>query len=120
MEAQIDQIPQRGQIDLTIHVSATMNYSAEAARKIVGRFAANEISYLLRADTPSLLISEQVCWRVPLSLALPHHGEIGVVGSVDVAVETGEFQISPEQIQDIMHNANQQAAHYSTAGRSAP
>ena len=53
MEARIEQIPQSGQLDLTIHVSTPVNYSADAARRIVGRFVANEISYLLRAGDPS-------------------------------------------------------------------
>jgi hypothetical protein len=117
METTFEQIPQSGQVALTIHVSAPINFSAAAAQRIVSRFVANEIAYLLRAGEPSLVVSEQIAWRVPVVLALPHKGEVGQVGSIDVSVETGAFHISPKQIQEIMENATDRAARYSsTAG----
>ena len=48
MKATLEKIPQTGKLSLTIEVSADINYSADAARRLVGRFIANEISYLLR------------------------------------------------------------------------
>jgi hypothetical protein len=114
METTFEQLPQSGQVELTIHVSAPINYSAVAAQRIVGRFVANEIAYLLRAGEPSLVVSEQISWRVPVVLALPHKGEVGQVGSIDVSVETGAFNISPEQIQEIKNNATDRATRYSS------
>ena len=46
MDAVIEAIPQTGDIRLTIEVAAKQNFSAKSAQKIVGRFAADEISYL--------------------------------------------------------------------------
>lgn len=119
MEARIEQIPQSGQLDLTIHVSTPVNYSADAARRIVGRFVANEISYLLRAGDPSLVVGTQIWWRVPVVLALPQHGEVGQVGSVDVSVDTGAYNVSSTQIQEMVSNAGERAARYSNAPGTA-
>lgn len=90
MEATLEQIPRTGKVDLTIQVSATINYSAEVARRLAGRFVANEIGYLLRCGDPKLVVSERLYWRVPIILALPTTGPIGTVGTIDVDVETGQ------------------------------
>jgi hypothetical protein len=70
MEATLEQIPRAGQLELTIQVSATVHYSAAAARRIAGRFVANEIAYLLRTEQPTLVMAETgIYWRVPIVLA---------------------------------------------------
>ena len=90
METSIEQISTTGQLQLTIQVSANVNYSAAAARRIVGRFVADEIGYLLRASEPTLVVSDRVRWRVPVTLAYPGHGVVGAAGTLDVDVETGQ------------------------------
>jgi hypothetical protein len=120
MEATLEQIPRTGKVDLTIQVSATINYSAEAARRLAGRFVANEIGYLLRCGDPELVISERLYWRVPVILALPTTGPIGTVGTIDVDVETGQLSIAPEQIAEITRHAESLAAAHSTAERPTP
>jgi hypothetical protein len=103
MDATLEQIPRAGQFELTIQVSATVHYSAAAARRIAGRFVANEIAYLLRASEPTLVMAETgIYWRVPIVLAFPTTGPVGTVGYMDIHVETGEFSMTPEKIQEIM------------------
>ncbi len=94
MEATIEQLPHAGQIQLAIQVSANMDYSASAARRMVGRFLADEIGYLLRAGEPTLVVAEHICWRVPALLAFPETGPVGTVGTVDVDVQTGQLYIT--------------------------
>ncbi|MCL4867985.1 MAG: hypothetical protein KJ063_03365 [Anaerolineae bacterium] len=118
MEAIIEQLPRSGQMEFMIHVSTNIHFSAEAARRLVGRFAANEIAYLLRGGEPTLIVAERVCWRVPVLLTLPGQGIVGPVGQIDVDVETGEIIISSEDIRLIQEYAEQKAAHYSSPSSS--
>jgi hypothetical protein len=74
METAFEQIPQSGQVELTIHVSAPINFSAAAAQRIVNRLFANEIAYLLRAGEPSLVVSEQISWRCRTKRNFCWHG----------------------------------------------
>ncbi len=119
METSIEQIPATGQLHLTIQVSANVNYSAAAARRIVGRFVADEIGYLLRAGDPTLVVSDRIRWRVPVTLAYPGHGLVGAAGTLDVDVETGQISATPEQLSDIAQHATDLAAHTTTPARSA-
>ena len=98
--------------------SRSLPFSAESARRLVARFVADEIAYLLRGGDPVLIVADRVCWRVSILLTLPSQGIIGPVGNIDVDVETGEFTITPEEIHLIKENAEQKAVHYSPASRS--
>ena len=120
MEAVMEQLPQTGAIQFTIQVSAQQNYSARAAQRIVRRFVADEISYLLRVGEPTLVIGEQICWRVPVVLALPNAGPIGTVGSISVDVETGQLLGTPEEILEIGRHARDLAAHFPTPASPTP
>ncbi len=111
-------VPKTGALDLQIQVKATMNLSAEDARRKVNRFAHREISYLLRGDTPSLAVGDGVTWRVPLLLTFPSHGSVGSVGFIDVDVASGEMQITTELITEIQNRARHLAAR--TSSHAAP
>jgi hypothetical protein len=95
-------------------VSANVNYSAAAARSIVGRFVANEIGYLLRASEPTLVVFDRIRWRVPVTLAYPGHGVVGTAGTLDVDVETGQLNVTPAQLSAITQHATDLAAHYTS------
>ena len=110
MEAVIEAIPQTGDIRLTIEVSTKQNFSAKSAQKIVGRFVADEISYLLRAGEPALVLSKRLYWRVPIQLAFPDKGMVGAVGTLDVDVETGQILVNPKDIAEITRHAERLAA----------
>ena len=110
MEAVIEAIPQTGDIRLTIEVSARQNFSDKSAQKIVRRFVADEISYLLRTGEPDLVMGKRLYWRVPIQLALPDQGTIGVVGTLDVDVETGQILATPNDIAEITRHAERLAA----------
>lgn len=119
METALEQLPQTGQIQVTIQVAAKFNYSALAAERLVGRFVADEISYLLRADTPTLVVANELYWRVPVVLAFPHSGVAGQVGAVDVNVETGQLSVTPNQVAEITLHANELASRHTAASSSS-
>lgn len=98
-------IPQIGPLDIQVKICATLNLSAEDARRKVNRLVHHEISYLMKGGGPSLVIADRVYWRVPVMLAFPSYGTVGAVGSVDVDVTTGEINISPRLIAEIQHRA---------------
>jgi hypothetical protein len=119
-EILLEQVPKIGKIDLTIQVSTEMNYSAEVAKRLAGRFVANEISYLLRAGEPGLVISDRLYWRVPILLAFPTTGLLGTVGTIDVDVETGHIPITPAEINEIIHYAESLSADHTAAECPVP
>ena len=58
------------------HVVATLNVTAEEARRRVNRQVVTELGTGLIARDPELvLVGEQIAWRVPVMLSLPGLGE---------------------------------------------
>jgi hypothetical protein len=49
----------------------------------------NEVSYLIGAEAPTLILHERPAWRVPVWLTLPGTNHKETIGVVDVDVETG-------------------------------
>ena len=82
-------LPEKGPV--TVTVSFEIKVTAEEARHIANRWLLNEVSYLLGADPPTLVVGERAVWRVPAWIGFPSTGRVGVVGTVDVDVETGEL-----------------------------
>jgi hypothetical protein len=111
-------LPKIGPFDLSIHISATVVLSAEDARRKVNRYVHREVSYLLRAELPSLVIAEHVYWRVPIMLTLPSHGPVGAVGSMDVDVTTGDLMVNSGLIVEIQQRAHDLVAR--TSPHTAP
>jgi hypothetical protein len=92
-------------MQLTIQVSAQINFSARAAQRRVGAFVADEIGYLLRSGEPTLVVADRLRWRVPIILALPTTGPLGQVGAIDMDAESGQLIVTPEQVTAITHHA---------------
>ena len=115
MEMIFQQIPQTGDITLTIQITAPFNYSAVAARRLVNRFVADEISYLLRAEEPVLVAAERIVWRVPVVLAFPNAGTVGQAGAVDVDIENGRLLLTPAQIDTMRTSALELAARHAAS-----
>lgn len=99
--ATIKSIPNTGRLEVDIKVTAEMNISAFAARQKVNGFVLSEISYMMHAGEPTLVLGDRICWRVPVILSQTSKGDVGETGSIDVDVETGQLYISPKQIMEI-------------------
>ena len=94
------------QVEITIHVSTKLNVTQESARRKVNVFVLSEIGTGLGGDMPMLIIAgERLCWRVPISLALPNTGPLGQVGHIDVDAQTGEILADAESIEGIVRHA---------------
>ncbi len=105
MEATIHNLPKTGRVEISVNVSAEMNFSAYAARKRVGRYIADEISMFLRSGEPTLAVSERLYWRVPVLLSIPGQGVLGETGAIDVDVETGQLRLTSALIEEIKKRA---------------
>ena len=119
MNTVIEQIPQMGDITLTIQITAQFNYSAVVAKRLVSRFVTDEISYMLRALDPVLVATERIVWRVPIALAFPDAGVLGQVGTVDVDVENGRLVLTAPQVESIRNNALDLAARHADISSSS-
>ena len=104
-------IPEQGPVELKVNRSFEIKVTAEEARRQVNRWLLGEVSYLIAADPPTLVVGEQVVWRVPAWIGFPGVGRAGVVGLVEVDVETGEMNNTPECKAEIERCAKAIAAH---------
>jgi hypothetical protein len=103
-------IPEKGEVELKIDRSFEIKVTAEEARHKVRWWLRDEVSMLIDADPPTLVIGEQVAWRVPAWIGFPHTGRAGVVGTVDVDVNTGAMNNTPECKAEIERQAEEVAA----------
>ena len=105
MTVTLEAIPKTGHLEIDIKVSASVNVSAFTARQKANNFILSEISYMMHAGEPTLVLGERIYWRVPVILSLTSRGDVGEVGRLDIDVETGQIQISPQQIAQIQSYA---------------
>lgn len=82
-------IPEPGTFE--IHQVVTFHVSAEEARRTVARWLRREVSHLLGADAPVLIVGEPTQWRIPVHFSLPHIGVMGHVGDIHVNALSGEL-----------------------------
>ena len=114
MAVELDQVLphiQAAQVDISVHVSATLNVTQVAARRKVNVFLLNQVGTGLGGDTPTLVVqNDRLCWRVPVILALPPKGRLGQVGQIDVNAQTGEILADEKLIRDIADHAKRLVA----------
>ena len=85
-------LPRKGVVSLSIKRNFTINIAAEEAQQQVHRWLVTEISSNIGAESPTLVLGERPSWRVPAYLTFPRFGRVGIVGTVDVDVESGAIQ----------------------------
>jgi hypothetical protein len=90
-----------------LHVAATLQIDAAAARRLVNRQVIAKLSTGLAAGEPELTIrGEQLIWRVPVSLSLPELGDLGQVGDIEVNAQTGEILSGAAEREQILQHAH--------------
>ncbi|MCC6167768.1 MAG: hypothetical protein IT329_11115 [Caldilineaceae bacterium] len=73
-----------------------LNITAYTAAQKVSGYVASKISHLMKGETPALVFSQgRLVWRVPIVLATPIRGLLGVVGTLDVDARTGQLLVDP-------------------------
>ncbi len=83
-------IPKTGPIEMLVKFN--LNVTAEEAQRKVDRWLLEQVSMLIGAEEPTLIVGEQTVWRVPAAISFPSLGRVGVVGTVCVDVESGEME----------------------------
>ncbi len=84
-------IPDKGPVHINFNMSFEIKHTAVQAKRLVSGWLLNEISYLIGADLPTLVLYESPAWRVPIWLTLPGTNHKEIIGAVDVDVETGKI-----------------------------
>lgn len=93
-------LPESGRVELTVQRSFEIKVTAAEAQRQVNRWLYMEVGMLLGADPPTLVIDQEVIWRVPVWFGVLRFGRLGVVGTVDVNVQTGEiYQLAERKVQ---------------------
>jgi len=113
MRATLERLPPAGRIEIAISTAADVNISAKAARQKVNDFVLSEISYMMHAGEPELVISDRIVWRAPVMLSLTSHGDVGEIGAIIVDVESGQMAISPEAMDELDARADELARRFS-------
>lgn len=101
-------LPEKGKVDLHINWSFDIQITAEEARQKVDGWLLDEVSYMIGAGEPLLVVDGvTVVWRVPAIFTATHVGAVGVTGTVDVNVQTGIMNDSPECKKAILQKAEE-------------
>ena len=99
-------IPEKGPVNIDFKLSFEIKCTAVQAKSTVNNWLLNEISYLIGADMPMLVLHQRPTWRVPIWLTLPGTNHKEIIGTVDVDVETGQitdFANSKAQLERYLH-----------------
>lgn len=98
IELELGNVPNDGQIAVNIRISTAVSVSAPEAKRRATRLVATELGNLLLGGTPTLLIGQVICWRVPILVSNARQGVIGQAGYVDIDANTGATIINDEQL----------------------
>jgi hypothetical protein len=92
-------IPEKGKVELK--ASFEIKVTAEEARRKVNRWLLEFVSTQMGGESPILIVGERIIWRVPAYISFPHTGRAGIAGYIDVDVETGAMNNTPEHQAEI-------------------
>jgi hypothetical protein len=85
-------VPEQGEFEIYVRRTVNLQVTAEQAQRTVQAWLLHHVSYVMGAETPQLVLREpDVFWRVPVVLTASPLGRVGIVGAVEVQVETGEI-----------------------------
>lgn len=63
-----DLLPEQGTVQLAIQRDCTIHVTAEEARRQVDRWLFDQVSYMMTAEAPMLVLGEHAVWHVPAVL----------------------------------------------------
>lgn len=104
-------LPESGVVDLRLIRSFEIKVTADAARRQVKHWLFDEVSMMLTAQTPTLLLGTRVVWRVPVIFTTAHIGPVGCAGEVDVDVATGAMNNTAANKEMILDQSRKLAAN---------
>jgi hypothetical protein len=104
------EVPERGLLEIDLKQSVEIRVTAAEARRKVSGWLTDEVTYMMQAEMPTLVIGAQVVWRVPAVFTSPQVGRVDIVGYVEVDVYTGQMNSSSELASQFMMCAQQVVA----------
>ena len=96
-------LPESGQVEIKIDRAFEIKVTAAQAQRKVDRWLLEFVSVIMGADPPTLVVGERAVWRVPAHISFPNVGHAGVVGTVEVDVETGDMLDNTEEKAEQFH-----------------
>ena len=96
-------IPEKGKVELNVKHSFEIKVTAEEARRQVNRWLHEHVTMLIGAEAATLVIGEQIVWRVPAVFSVPDLGRVGEVGTIDVDVTSGLMAIPSDLATELEH-----------------
>jgi hypothetical protein len=103
--------PEEGTLRVEAQFSSEIKVSPTLARRRANGFLGTEVTMMVLAGQPVLVVGDRPIWRIPACLHLPGLGEVATIGSVDVDALTGQvIKPADDQITAIRDRANALAA----------
>lgn len=91
-------------MQVNIHIQAEI-LSAETARRRANVWLLENVGNLLRAESPELVLGDQLMWRFDVVLTSPSRGWVGAVGRLEVDATTGEILADETLAQEFIPRA---------------
>lgn len=101
-------IPDRGTFQ--IQETVTIHVSADEARRQVDHWLLHEVNSQMGADQPALVVGTRSVWRIPVYWSASHAGRVGIVGTVEVDVLSGEIVNSSQCKAELIQRAQELAS----------
>jgi len=108
-------VPASGLLSLRLAIDVQINVSDVDAQRHVSKYVHGEISSQMHGGKPVLMLGESFVWRVPIHLTFPSIGDAGVVGYIEVDVNSGALNTLPDVIREIERNAENLARRVARA-----
>lgn len=100
----VSQTSDAPRMQVNVHIQAEV-LSAEVARRRANVWLLANAGNLLRAESPELVLGDQLTWRVDVVLTSPTQGCIGRVGRLEMNAATGKVLADEELAQEIIAHA---------------
>ncbi|OQY48443.1 MAG: hypothetical protein B6242_02350 [Anaerolineaceae bacterium 4572_78] len=96
---------------MNLHVSTTLEITADLAKRKLLRFFLDEVSLFLQPEYPLLITTDNshAVWRFPIAFLMGRHGKLEKIGEVDVDAYSGELLITNKILKEIQEHAQQLA-----------
>lgn len=102
---EIETLPQQGSVALKLEYNFEIKITARQAQRLVDRWLLNQVSYLMGAGEPLLVVSQEVMWRVPVYLGTSNLGQLGPIGMIEVSIRDGRMATTSDRKAEIICQA---------------
>ena len=98
------------------HFTQDISISPLVAQRKANGYLSGEVTMMVAAGQPTLLLRDQPVWHVPAVLRLPGLGDVSTLGTVEVDAQTGGIiPLSSDQISRMQDLAHAIAAYFASS-----